>query len=74
MSREVKYFCNLCTDHKDKKDLLCIYWDSIIKIGESFGGYRLIEDVTKSDKHICKGCFVMISGFIEDNKHLLTVK
>ncbi len=64
MSKQVKYFCNLCTEEKKNEDLMCMYFDStkmfIEDFVKHFGGYVLKKDLNLSDKHICLDCIDIV--------------
>lgn len=60
--KKITYTCNLCLDQYKSGDLFCLYWDSTIKTGDTFGAYKLENFVDKSDKHICVNCVKIIKN------------
>lgn len=48
-----------------------MYWDSTMKINDSFGGYKFIGDTKGSDKHICSNCIKTVFEFVKANKDLV---
>lgn len=60
MSKEIKYYCDLCKEHKNKQDILCLHFSSTKRIGSKFGGYELNRNVDLAHKHICFNCIELI--------------
>jgi len=56
MTAKTTYKCNLCWEEKQKEDLFCLYWNSTLDMGHSFGGYEFSRNTELSDKHICSEC------------------
>jgi hypothetical protein len=56
MSVKKEYKCDLCKTIKEKKKLLCFYWNSV----KSPQSYALNMDVDRSDNHICFDCIEVI--------------
>ncbi len=55
--KKVEFFCNLCGDKKDKKDLKALYFDSAQIPQKYILEYNRINDC---DKHICLDCIKII--------------
>lgn len=58
--KKIEYTCNLCWDKKEPKEIKCFFWvcDAIPQ------HYELVDDVNKSDKHICNDCIKIIREII----------
>lgn len=65
MSVKHTYTCNLCWEEKQKEDLFCLFWNSILKTETGFGAYEFSGNMTLSDKHICQDCVTLIRKTIK---------
>lgn len=58
------YSCDLCKEQiKESIKLKCMYWDCTRQTtaSQKFGCYVLIDDLSKSNKHICNSCIQVIN-------------
>lgn len=64
MSVKHSYKCDLCCESKEKEDLLCLFWNATLKTDNGFGDYEFSQNLTLSDKHICKDCVSLIKKLL----------
>ena len=64
MSKQVKYFCNLCGDEKTQlNDTMTLWWNS----GRMPQGYELTSKKDAAYKHICWDCIDIIKALDKVN-------
>lgn len=71
MSKQIKYFCNMCTEERDRSEVMSYYFSSVEqKPNGQFGEFTLIADPDKCDRHLCKYCFGIIVRFSDKHKEI----